>query len=317
MELTYEQIKSVAFGYDHIDREENGLFFNRFSKESIKQWGVIRGDFANGAKTGAGIRFDFWTDSEYFAMLPSAPIQFDILVDGVIWQSTTPMSYDGKWGWVRQELPEGEHRVTVLLPHHGNCHISKVELSDGASLRPYTYDCKILFYGDSITHGSGSNNTYSSYACRLSMLFNADWYNQAIGGTFFAPKSYQDDLDFDPDFIVIAYGTNDWGFFSGPDRMELRSREFMDKVRAKFPDKKIFGLTPLWRSNHQEIRTVGTFDTARNIARQAHLNHGVTVIEGYDILPHQGEFFTDGLHPNNMGHACMADALYRKIREQL
>lgn len=317
MELTYEQIQSLAFGFDHATEEENGLFFHRFSEKAEKLWGEIRGDFTDGAIEAAGIRLDFCTDSEYFAMLPSAPLQFDILVDGIICQSTTPMTYDGQWGWLRFALPEGEHRVTVLFPYAQNCCIRKAELSDGASARPYTYDRKILFYGDSITHGAGAFSTYSSYACRLSRLLNADWHNQAIGGTFFAPKSYQEDLDFDPDIILIAYGTNDWGFFSGPDRMELRSRQYLDKVIARYPGKKIFGITPLWRSNNREIRRVGTFDTARAIAKQAHLEHGITIIEGYDLLPNQTEFFTDGLHPNNMGHACMADAIYDKIKEHL
>jgi len=317
MELSFAQIKSVSFGYDHMDREENGLFFHRFSAEAARLWGEIRGDFGIAAKGGAGIRFDFWTDSEYFAMLPSAPLQFDILVDGSICRSTTPMTYDGQWGWIRCALPEGEHRVTVLFPCYENCHINKVELSDGASVRPYTYERKILFYGDSITHGTGAFSTYATYACRLSSMLNADWHNQAIGGTFFAPKSYQADLDFEPDIIIIAYGTNDWGFFSGPDRMELRSRQYLDKVIARYGDKKIFGVTPLWRANNQDIRTVGTFDTARAIARQAHLNHDIPVLEGYELLPNQGEFFTDGLHPNNMGHACLADALYWRIKEAL
>ena len=317
MELTYEQIKSLVVGYDHVEEEANGLYFCRFSKEATENWYELRGDFGDRSRHGAGIRFDFYTDSSEFAMLPSAPCRFDVLVDNILQLSTDCDSYDGKWGWVRHNLPEGEHRVTVLFPFHNNCHISKVELSDGATMRPCTYEKKILFYGDSITQGVGAACTYCTYVSRLSMLFNADYHNQAISGTFFAPKPYQEDLNFDPDFIVIAYGTNDWGFFSGPDRMELRSREYMDKVRAKFPDKKIFGITPLWRSNCKEIRNVGSFDTAREIARKAHLDHGVTVIEGYDIVPNQGDFFTDGLHPNNMGHACMADALYRKIKEHL
>ena len=319
MKLTFDQIKAITFGADHSRINDGHICFFRYSEAAIQTWGQIRGDFKYGASAPAGIRFDFHTDSSRFAFLPTAPAPFDIMIDGMLVSSCRWDYYENTDGWVNCSLPEGEHRVTVLFPHHSDIRINirEMVLDDGATIIPHTYERKILFFGDSITHGTGASSTYMSYAWRVSQALNADCRNLAIGGSFFAPKAFPEDLDFEPDIIIVAYGTNDWGFFSGPDRLELRSREFLDKLCSRFPNKKIFGITPIWRCNHKELQRVGTFEECRQIVRQAHQNHGITVIEGNTLVPHQYGFFTDGLHPNDNGHSCYAENLLVQMRPYL
>lgn len=319
MKLTYDQIKSVVFGIDHSWTDDGCIRFQRCSDKTAKDWGSLRWDFAHVAVDPAGIRLDFHTDSQWVAILPTAPAPFDFLVDDMLVRTCSWDSYENTEGWVKLPLPEGEHRVSILFPQHSNVNIGirELELSDGASLKPHTYDCKILFFGDSITHGTGASSSYLSYAWRVSRALNADCRNLAVGGTFFAPGAFPHDLNFDPDIVIIAYGTNDWGFFSGPDRLELRSREFLDLVCQRFAGKNIFGISPLWRINHKEIRSVGTFEACCDIVKNAHRSHGITLIDGATLVPHQTQFFTDGLHPNDNGHDCYAQNLLLQLRPYL
>lgn len=319
MKLSFEQVKSIVFGIDHSWTDGDCIHFQRYSDDVIKRWGSLRSDFAIRASAPAGIRLDFHTDSQWFSLFPTAPAPFDVLIDGMLVQVCAWDTYENTDGKLKFPLPEGEHRVTVLFPHHSNVNIGirELELSDGASLRPHSYDCKILFFGDSITHGNGASSSYMSYAWRLSLALNADCRNLGVGGTFFAPSAFPHDLDFDPDIVIIAYGTNDWGFFSGPDRLELRSREFLDLVCQRFAGKKIFGLSPLWRANHKEIRSVGTFEECCNIVKNAHREHGITLIDGATLVPHQHAFFSDGVHPNDKGHDCYARHLLLQMQPYL
>lgn len=319
MQLTFDQIRAISFGVDHFEETNDTLYVHRNSQITENTWGTLRAGFEVGARAPAGVRLDFYTDSAFMKILPNAPGPFDLLVDDRLIRSYAWEDYADADGYIRTDLPAGEHRVTLLFPHHSQALIGvkSVELSDGASLRPYTYSCKILLFVDSITHGTGAATSYFSYAWRLARALDADVRNLAVGGTFFAPMPFPEKPDFEPDIIIIAYGTNDWGFFSGPDRLELRSREFLDKICTWYPNAKIFGISPLWREACKETRSVGTFDVCCQLVKQAHLNHGITVVDGYDMIPAQGRFFTDGLHPNDTGHGLYAENLLQFLRAHL
>ena len=68
----------------------------------------------------------------------------------------------------------------------------------------------MIMFGDSITHGYDALNPSFSYANRLADLLNADFVNKGIGGERFFPTLAQLKDDIEPDYITVAYGTNDW-----------------------------------------------------------------------------------------------------------
>lgn len=320
MKLTLEQIKSITFGTDYIWQEEDCIRFRRCTEAQVAVWSSISGMLGEQSHSSCGVRFDLHTDSSRFDIQPSAPGPFEVHIDGIMVRYYDWESYADTDGWIRIPLGEGTHRVTVLFPMRGAqfMGIRQVEVDDGATLTPYAYDCKILFYGDSITQGSGASCISVSYAQRVAKALNADFLNQGIGGSFFAPRAFPDDLEYDPDIVIVAYGTNDWGFYAGSDRLALRAGEYLDKLCTKYAGKKLFGISPIWRSNGaSEVTNVGTFQECCDIVKNAIRSHNMILIEGEQLVPHQGMFFTDGLHPNDLGHSCYANALLQKMQPYL
>lgn len=320
MKLTLAQIKSVTFGAVEVWEEDDRILFSRCTQKQVEAWTSLRSDLGANSQAGSGIRLDMHTDSSQVNILTCLPLPFEIWIDGIFYRCMGLESYDCADPTIRIPLGEGTHRLTVYFPgltqqYSGIYHI---EVDDGATVIPHTYDRKILFFGDSITQGVGASYTTLSYAQRVARALKADFLNQSVSGGFFAPRTFDKSIDFDPDIVTVAFGTNDWGFFSGPDRLELRSREFLDLLCEKYAGKKLFGISPLWRRTAPgETRGVGTFAECCEIVKNAIRSHGMVLIDGEELVPHQTLFFADGLHPNASGHTVYAESLLQKLQPHL
>ena len=70
---------------------------------------------------------------------------------------------------------------------------------------------RILCFGDSISQGYDALYPSNQYTPQLAKLLDAEEYNKAIGGEIFRPELALARDDFEPEYITVAYGTNDWG----------------------------------------------------------------------------------------------------------
>ena len=167
--------------------------------------------------------------------------------------------------------------------------------------------------------------TFTSAGVRLvfktdskSMFLNADAYNKAIGGEIFIPALADTKEDFVPDYILVAYGTNDWSHCE-LDVFEKNCKEFYEILSRKYPSAKIFALTPIWRKNHYEEHNCGTFSSAADyIEAVAEKLDNVYCLRGFDFVPHQENMFGDlCLHPNDDGFAHYAKNLCEAVKDIL
>jgi lysophospholipase L1-like esterase len=196
--------------------------------------------------------------------------------------------------------------------------LSYVELDDGATVVPHKFDCKIFFIGDSITQGWNSTYDSLSYANRVSDFFNADSIIQGVGGAFFHPTIFDDAIDYDPDIVIFAFGTNDWGIQKSHDELCANTAAFIEAITKKFAGKKIFGLSPIWRGNSGELKPAGYFPDVCKTVKEEILKHGVTLIDGYQLTPHMTDFFSDlYLHPNGLGFGVYAENLCKILKEYI
>ena len=69
---------------------------------------------------------------------------------------------------------------------------------------------RLLAFGDSITQGVDVVHPSLAYAPTLARLMDADSRNKGIGGEVFFPALLEEKEDLDPDFVTVAYGSNDW-----------------------------------------------------------------------------------------------------------
>jgi lysophospholipase L1-like esterase len=218
----------------------------------------------------------------------------------------------------KYNLPEGTKTLQIYFPWGSAGVLRYLELDDGSSVIPTVRPNRMLIFGDSITQGYDAVYPSHSYAAVLADHLNADARNKGIGGDFFCPGLIDEEETTDPNYITVAYGTNDW-YFKTPEEIESNAREFYGKLAKLYPNAKIFAITPIWRISEREKRPGGDFAQMASVIRRAAEGlANVNVIEGYNLVPHDPKLFLDGgLHPAESGFAYYAERLFAKIKEYI
>jgi lysophospholipase L1-like esterase len=196
--------------------------------------------------------------------------------------------------------------------------IRTLELEDGATLTPVKKSCRMIMYGDSITHGYDTFVSAHSYASLLADALDADARNKGIGAEKFFPALAEISDDCDPAYVTVAYGTNDW---SGKtlEEFENNSAAFYRTLSKKYPNAKIFALAPIWRGDMDRVTKVGSFyHVAEHLGAVAAELPNVTLINCFDFVPKSPEYFSDKhLHPNDAGFRYYFDGLLAEIKKYL
>lgn len=325
MKLTLEQILSVTHGAARVTEEADGIRFYRFTEQQQELYRTVSEDFYQKTFATAGVILEFVTDSRTLAieasLKRSSSRQFafhDIYANGnLIGRLGSRDVATGVFGG-SYALGNGIKTVQIYFPWSAASTLRSLILDDGASLTPVLRPNKMLMFGDSITQGYDALYPSHSYASVLADRLNADARNKGIGGERFFPALADEPEEFEPDYITVAYGTNDW---SGRTAEELESnlREFYHRLSARYPKSRIFAVTPLWRKNEFDQKPAGAFaHVAELIEEVAKELPNVTAIPGYHLVPHDPSLFADErLHPNDAGFAYHAERLFAKIREVL
>ncbi len=304
MKLSNEKILSIAFGAVRVEKEEQGLRFYKCTQKQIDVWSKEREDLGERAAGCTGVRLDFHTDAEWIRFkAPSG--KFELLVDDL----AVAQFNAGEETEFYADLGKGEKRVLLLFPSHDVAELLEwVELPDGATLIPHQYDRKILFIGDSITQGWNSGFDSASYAWRVTRKLNADSVINGIGGAYYLKDSF-DTIDFDPETIVVAYGTNDYGHFASQEELRRECAGFLDQIKEAYGEKEVYCILPIWRFDLEKVRKMGNFDDCRRVIQEEIEKRGFHIIDGYKLVPHLEFFYADVVHPNAIGFAEYAKKL--------
>ena len=319
MRLAFEQIKQITKGAIRITQMEDGIHFYKCTEKQIAAWTARNKDLGARAAGTTGVRLDFHTSSQHLSFATAQGNKFELYIDNILHRQF--LLKDEKQASVALCDALGnrkdEYRVTLIFPSHDAGGVLEwLELDDGASVIPHIYDRKILFIGDSITQGWASKYDSLSYAWRVTRHFNADSVIQGIGGAYFHEDCF-DSIDFDPDFVLVAYGTNDFGYYKTYEELRLHASRHLALIAQEYRGKKIFVLSPIWRDK-REGKSMGTFEECRAIvAREAEVL-GLTHIDGLSLVPPMPELFGDAyLHPNDEGFALYAENLIIALEKYL
>ncbi|MBQ7822287.1 MAG: SGNH/GDSL hydrolase family protein [Clostridia bacterium] len=340
MKLTFEQIKSITLGAVRIEEKDGLVYFYRFTKAEEEMYARRSpDDFYKKTFGTAGIKLRFKTDSKTLGLAVDVNygssrnyFAFDISVNGDLIGSINnyegvdfPVAYAQFDGFNKDtvysksfELGEGEKEVSVYLPWSFAGRITEMTLDDGASIIPVKCDKTMLVYGDSITHGYDALHPSACYITLVADALGAEQYNKAIGGEIYVPELAAIKQDFTPDYVLVAYGSNDWSRI-GADTFENNFRGFYTSLCEHYPQSRIFAVSPIWRKDCEEYREFGSFSRVPEIMeRVASEFDNVTFIKGYDFVPEDVSFFADlRLHPNDSGFAHQAKNLLAKLKENL
>ena len=290
MKLTLEKIKELTVGAVDVEKKEDGIHFYKMQKCQIEAFYALLEILGFRAETTTGIRLDFETDSKFLSFDIKGGKKFEYLIDGV---------YRGIVKEPRIEL-SAPCRVTLVFPSHEIGVIDNVELSDGASAVRHKFDKKVLFIGDSITQGWNSGIDTLSYAYRTSFALNYDSVIQAVGGAYYHVSTFADS-EFEPETVIVAYGTNDVNHFKTKDEMIEQLRTYLGLVKETYKNSKIYAISPIWVSGGDEEKRMGNLWECYDLIAEEIEKCGIEHIRGLDLVPHEGRYFADELHPNKDG----------------
>ena len=328
MVVNKEILKDLFHGWLDSRFDDSGrLHLHRFTKHQQEAY------LAKGEKTlkrcnaSANIYLDLITDSDYLKMNFDAYnasavsyAGFDLHVDGVF--TDKRFFHD----WHTQEigfpLPHGTHRVTMYLPWSWNVVVRSVELSDNAVIETVSRAHRGMVFGDSITQGYTTLMPSLSYANILGRELDAEIINQGAGGFYFDETTVDEALpDFRPEFLVIAYGTNDFSRNSDPDVFRENAKKYIHRFHQVFCGRNIYGVLPIFRSDSNVTDPAGdarySFQDAREILAEIYEEYpDITIIRETGIPRIHEAFAEDCVHPTDFGHMLMSKGIEKAIRMQ-
>lgn len=333
MKLTYEQISAICQGAVRSAKTENGVGLYRFTEEQEEIYKRVSEDFYKKSRATAGVKLCFETDSsalflcvnvkrassrQYFSidvMVNGEPVGYlDNFSDIEIPQAyATIRCLQGKFS-KQFALGEGTKQVCLYLPWSMEVEIQELSLDDGAWIKPIKAAKKLLAFGDSITQGYDALRPSNRYAAKLAEALGAEEVNKGIGGERFFPELAETQESFEPDYITVAYGSNDWSK-SEEDEFKEKCQAFYAALNRNYPNARIFAITPIWRKDYTAEKMFGPFhkvsEDIENIVKEF---ENITCIHGFEFVPQEEKYFADlRLHPNDEGFEEYFRSLYREI----
>lgn len=205
--------------------------------------------------------------------------------------------------------------VMFHFPLYNDVKKMYVGLQEDAALEEGTeYKNKkpIVFYGSSITQGGCASRPGLSYANIISRRFDIDIINLGFSGNGKGEPEIAEYIS-NLDMSVFVYDYD----YNAPDAEHLKNthKAMFDVIRKKNPDLPIIMMSrPKLKLNDDELkRKEIIYDTYRNAIENGDKN--VYFIPGDEMFkPIDFDDCTvDGIHPNDLGFKCMADAVSEKL----
>lgn len=316
MKLTFEQIQQITVGSLCTEAESDGIHFHKCTQKQVDAWTALSKTLGERAEATTGVRLDFHTDAKALTFSVGGKGKYELWINGLLREKfVAAQAGDVFTAPICDPLgePLDEARVTLCMPSHSVGVLRELTLEGGTLLCPHTHKRKILFLGDSITQGWDATFDSLSYAYRVSFALDADSVIQGIGGAYFHETTL-DTLPYDPDLVLVAYGTNDFGHYKTLDEFRTHVSAFLDRLTALFADKRLVILSPIWR-DHRDGKAMGSFSDCRATLIEQIERRGLTHVDGLELVPPIPSLFADEyLHPNDLGFSLYAQNLIERLK---
>ena len=200
---------------------------------------------------------------------------------------------------------------------------------------------RILFLGDSITDSQFNykkrfsvrgKDTYAIELEKRLKEYSADIHVDIRG--IASNRTYhlcdrltKDCIELRPDVVIMLIGVNDAWEHYVPENyppllrpMEPHIREVYRRIRTELPNTQILYLMPfLIDAVEEKFPYHKTLDEFREVLKSIALENGATVLDLQEVF-YQAQksidpvrLAVDGIHPTNLGHKVMADAIEKVL----
>ena len=183
---------------------------------------------------------------------------------------------------------------------------------------------RVLFYGDSITHGHGVTAPHETFVWQACERAGCVSLNYGFGGTAWGERVVAQTIADrgDWDALVIAIGTNSFGGTDGASRQKESAAQYGDKyrvmldiIRGRWPEKPIVAMTPILhrseilgtRNANGEVPMDYRVAIERVVRERQVRDKNIFLVDGLKLVGDQQDLLvTDLVHPNDIGMRNMA-----------
>jgi lysophospholipase L1-like esterase len=284
----------------------------------------------------SGVRIAFRTNSptiglraEWLSSQVDRGGAIDIYLNGQFYSQVGPVGV-GAVEAVVYDGPERNQSVELYMPTHAEIRFAGVGVTEKAEIKSPNSSIlpTVVFYGDSITHGSVTARPGTTYPARVARALGVDFVNLGVGGSARGePAMAQIIGSLKADVVVLAYGVNSFGSsFEEPRAFDTTYDQFLGIVRASRPTVPIVFLTPFFHTREFEQTTSGgaKLEEYRRVIRevvyrrQSFGDFNLVLVDGHSVIgPGQGDLLADQVHPNDQGFAAIAEILGAQVRRIL
>jgi len=345
MKLDLSQIKDITLGAARIEEIENDIHFYRFTKEQEELYrDLTLGLYKKHSKNPytktfctSGVQMRFHTDSKSLFLNVDVEkgstrsyFSIEVFVNGERLDAIKNFSEEELFGDFTKwkfplgnysktfDLGEGEKEVRIYFPWSVKAILKDFVLEDGSFITPVKPKKQLLCFGDSISHGYDVLYPSNKYLTKLADVLDAEEHNKAIGGEVYFPELAKTKEAFEPDYIIVEYGSNDWSKCT-QEEMTQNCRSFLCNVSNTYPNAKIFATTPIWRKDMHKETPFGDFMRVGEIIKEQAVGfENISVIWGFEFVPQDESLFSDlRLHPGDQGYEYFLKNLWEGMKDRV
>ncbi|MBE6631431.1 MAG: SGNH/GDSL hydrolase family protein [Ruminococcaceae bacterium] len=311
-------IKNIFKKCISIRETEDGFYLPmRFTKAQEERYDRI--EWTPYQRCPAGVTLEFVTDAEEISFdykkigvfFPG--FLFDVIEDG-IYRGSVDVLEEGRFSY--KKIVPGKVEMKIFLPVCCEIVLGNFDLGNWEPVPEKEYKHKILMIGDSISQGLFAKHPSLAYIPQIAEFLDADYLNNSVGGDIYDPDTIDTAQGFDPDIIIVAFGTNDACFVGNFEKIEKNMEAFFDKLAVSYPNAKVNVVSMPWETEIYLDKWADFFSMYKKIV-EAQLSkakaRGYNAVEGWTLVPHGTDFFADMAHPNDLGNCEFALKLLKKL----
>ncbi len=313
MIMTYEELKKHYFGaYSFSETKDGYLASFQYSKAQIEYFEKKDQFYYDRCVASTAKTLEFITSAtsisfDYNIIWKGSEDSFELCVDGLIERIDYVKDIPDK-GRLEYSMAEGDKCVTIYLPADATVLIKDLEINADAGIP--SKNEKVLWLGDSITQGFGPLRSSCTYVSVANRELNYDIINQGIGGYVYDKGSLMKMDGYEPDKIIIALGTNQFG-----DKSMAPVEEYYERLFEIYLDSiPTLTILPIWRGDVENGES-GLKEFNNKVKKICEGYKNIKIIDGFKLVPHLSEYYLDNLHPNVIGAYVYGTNLVKAIKE--
>jgi lysophospholipase L1-like esterase len=229
----------------------------------------------------------------------------------------------------------GDAEVKVLFPfYYRNAEIvmHAIAIEHGAKLSAAApeHGPRVLFHGDSITHGHGVTSPRETYPWQVAEKIGCVPLNYGFGGTAWTDKIVAETIAARDDWDVLTImlganslaGTDSAGDPETAAQYEKKYDDYLETIRTAAPKKPILCITPILNrldltggNPNGEMPNAYRKAISRVVRRRQSSDENLHLLDGLSMVDDPLYLLvTDTVHPNDLGMHCIAEGVAAALK---